>query len=142
MQVRELMSTDVVTVPSDATVGDAVDRLLGSGVGSVIVVDDAGTPVGIVTEADALRAARERGTPFSDIAVSEVSHNAVVTTAPSRSVLTVARQMADEGVKKVPVVDGLDIVGVVTLTDIVWELSSLREEVTVVEALEDEWTAD
>jgi len=140
MQVHELMSTDVVTVPVDATVADAVDRLLGAGVGSVIVVDDAGDPMGIVTESDALRAAREVGRPLTEIDVRAVGHRPVVTTTPSTSVPGVARLMADEGVKKVPVLDGLDLVGVVTLTDVVWHLSSLREEMSAIEAAREAWS--
>jgi CBS domain-containing protein len=140
MQVRDLMSTDVVTVPRSATLGDVADRLLDAEVGSVIVVDDDGDPVGIVTEADALGVARERGQPLADIAVSEVGHSPVVTTTPSTAIPTVARRMADEGVKKVPVIDGLDLVGIVTLTDIVWHLSSLRQEVSDIAAARDEWS--
>ena len=139
MQVRELMSTDVVTVAVGGTVGDVVDRLLGEDVGSVIVVDDDGDPVGIVTESDALRIARETGRPFADIGVREVGHRPLVTTTPARSISTVARTMAESGVKKVPVMDGLDLVGMVTLTDIVWHLSALRQETAEVEAVREEW---
>jgi len=140
MQVRELMSTEVIAVDIDTTVADAVDRLLEAGVGSVIVVDGDGNPVGILTESDVLRAARESGSPLGDIDVSDVGHRPVVTTTPSTAVNTVARQMADDGVKKVPVLDGLDLVGILTLTDIVWELSSLQGETTAIEAVHDEWS--
>ncbi len=133
------MSTEVVTVPLDATVADAVDRLLDNGIGSVIVVDADGNPAGIVTESDVLRVARETGQPLGDIGVEAVGHGAVVTTTPSKSVATVARLMADEGVKKIPVIDGIDLVGMVTLTDIVWHLSTLRQELADAEALRDEW---
>jgi CBS domain-containing protein len=133
------MSSDVVTVPLEATVAEAVDRLLDAGVGSVVVLDGDDNPVGIVTETDALRAARDTDRPLSDIDVRAVGHRPIVTTTPSTAVTTVARLMTDEGVKKVPVMDGLDLVGMVTLTDIVWHLSSLRREVTAMEAVRDEW---
>ncbi|MBX0303290.1 CBS domain-containing protein [Haloarcula salinisoli] len=139
MQVRELMSTDVVTVAVGATLADAADRLLDAGVGSVIVVED-GDPVGILTESAVLRAARDTGSPLGDIDIRDVGHGAVVTTTPSKAVTTVARLMADEGVKKVPVLDGLDLVGIVTLTDIVWALPSLREEATAMEGVRDKWS--
>jgi CBS domain-containing protein len=139
MRVRELMSTEVVTVSVDATVGDAVDRLLDNGIGSVIVVDADGNPAGIVTESDVLRAARETGEPLGDIDIGTAGHSPVVTTSPSRSVSTVARLMADEGVKKVPVLEGIDMVGIVTLTDIVWHLSALRRELADADGLRDEW---
>lgn len=139
MQVSELMSTAVVTVDVDATLSVAADRLLDAGVGSVIVVAD-GDPLGILTESDVLRAARDTGLPLADIDVREVANRLVVTTTPSTAVGTVARLMADEGVKKVPVLDGVDLVGIVTLTDIVWELPSLRGEATAIEAVREEWS--
>ncbi|MDS0284195.1 CBS domain-containing protein [Haloarcula onubensis] len=139
MQVRELMSSDVVTVDVDAALADAVDRSLTAGVGSVIVVAD-GDPVGILTESDVLRAARDTGRPLREIDVRDVGHRPVVTTRPSAAVTTVARLMTDEGVKKVPVMDGVELVGIVTLSDIVWALPSLRTEQAAIEAVHDEWS--
>lgn len=52
----------------------------------------------------------------------------------------IARQMADEDVKKVPVMEDLDLVGIVTLTDIVWHLSEIRKEVTALEDANSQWT--
>jgi CBS domain-containing protein len=127
MLVRELMTTDVVTVGTGASLDDAVGRLLAEGVGSVVVTED-GTPAGIVTETDALEAAHDRGEPLAAIPVTDLAHTPVVTADPDRTVQGVARTMADEGVKKVPIVEGLDLVGIVTLTDVVWHLSDIRKE--------------
>ena len=139
MQVRDLMSTDVVTVPVDATLAAAVRRLLEHGVGSVIVVDADGNPVGIVTESDALGLARETDRPLSTLSVDDVGHRPIVTTTPSTGVSTLARTMTDEGVKKVPVIDGIELCGMITLSDIVWHLSALREELTHADAVRSEW---
>lgn len=139
MQVRELMSTEVITVGVDATLADAADRLIDTSVGSVIVVDAADHPLGILTESDMLKAARGTGDPLAEIDVRDVGHRPVVTTDPSSAVPSVARLMADEGVKKIPVLDGVELVGIVTLTDIVWALPSLRAETAEIEAVHDEW---
>lgn len=50
--------------------------------------------------------------------------------------------MADEGVKKVPVLDDFDLVGIVTLTDIVWHLSEIRQEAAGLEDAHSEWNPD
>ncbi|PSP82905.1 signal transduction protein [Halobacteriales archaeon QS_6_64_34] len=139
MQVRDIMSTDVITVGADATLADATTRLLDAGVGSVMVVED-GEPVGILTESDILQAARETGRALGEIEVRDVGHRPVVTTSPLTAATTVARLMADEEVKKVPVLDGVDLVGIVTLTDIVWALPSLRAETAAIKAVRDEWS--
>lgn len=54
MLFRELMSTDVVTIPRSATLWGAVERLREHDVGSVIVLSKEGHPTGTVTESDAL----------------------------------------------------------------------------------------
>lgn len=142
MLVRELMTTDVVTVPADATLAAAVERLLDHGVGSVVVVDEDGVPGGIVTETDALSAALETGRPLDEITVADLAHRPVVTAAPDRTVQWVARTMAEEDVKKVPVLNGVDLVGIVTLTDVVYHLSAIREEAYELEAARERWESE
>jgi len=127
MLVREVMSTSVVSVAAGATLREAVGALLSANVGSVVVVDG-DTPTGIVTETDALGAAHDSDRPLSAIGVDDLAHPPLVTTTADRTVQGVARTMADEGVKKVVVMDDLDLAGIVTLTDIVWHLADIRKE--------------
>lgn len=122
------MSTDVVTVHVSETLREAVERLLSEQVGSVIVVSDEGNPVGIVTEADALRALYETGDPLSAVDVADLTHRPVITTKPSATVSHVANRMATKDVKKAPVMDDLELVGIITMTDVVWHLSEIRKE--------------
>ncbi|WP_415381567.1 CBS domain-containing protein [Halosimplex sp. TS25] len=143
MLVRDLMSTDVVTVGVDATLRDAAGKILAEHVGSVVVVDD-GTPTGIVTESDALGAAHDRDQPLGEISVRDLAHPPLVTTGPDRTVQSVARTMADEGVKKVIVTEDLSVVGIVTLTDVVYHLADLRKEATAAatDIAERDWRTD
>lgn len=127
MLIRDVMSTGIVTVARDATLHEAVGELLANDVGCVIVLAD-DQPTGIVTETDALEAAHESGAPLDGIDLGRFCEGAMLTTEPDRTVQAVARRMAADGVKKFPVVDGLDIVGIVTLTDIVYHLSDIRSE--------------
>lgn len=139
MLVRDLMSTDVVTVPMEATLQVAAERLLTNDVGSVIVVDEAGAPMGILTESDLIRAAHESERPFTDIDVQQVGHKPVVTIEPDATISRVAGMMADEDVKKVPVMEDFELVGIITLTDVVWDLSDIRKEASDLEAARQKW---
>lgn len=139
MLVRDVMTTDVVTVDVNATLDEVAANLLEHGIGSVVVVAD-GTPHGIVTETDVLGAAHDRGEPLADVPVRDLSRPPLVTTDTDRTVQAVARTMADEGVKKVPVTEDLDVVGIVTLTDIVWHLSEFRSE--AIDLAERKWGPD
>lgn len=142
MLVRELMSTDVVTVDEAATLADAAERLLANGVGSVIVVDSDGAPVGILTETDLVRAGYETGRPFADVDVGQIGHRPVITTKPSASISRVAGRMTEEGVKKVPVMDDLELVGILTYSDIVNHLSTIRREASDLAAAREEWESE
>lgn len=142
MLVADLMSEDVVTVHVDGTVREAVGQLLEHDVGSVVVVNDEGDPVGIVTESDALRAGYATGEPFAEVPVRELAHHPVVTIDPSATIQLVAKRMADNDVKKVPVMDDLELVGIITLTDIVWHLSDIRAEAGELAGTEEEWNLD
>ncbi|QSG05080.1 CBS domain-containing protein [Halapricum desulfuricans] len=139
MLVRELMTAAVVTCDEHATLSAAVGKLLEHGVGSVVLTSDGGNPTGIVTETDALRAAYRTDRPLSEIRVADLSHGSVITASPDETVQRVARRMATEGVKKVPVMDGVDLLGIVTLTDIVWHLSDIRSEAAEVAERGSEW---
>ena len=140
MLVRELMTADVVTVGVDGNLHDAVGKLLAERVGSVIVVDE-GIPVGMITESDALEAVHHRGAPLRAIGIRDLAHPPLVTTEPDRTIQHVARTMAEEGVKKVVVTRELDVVGIITLTDIVYHLADLQREATTAadEAADREW---
>ncbi|CCQ32334.1 Inosine-5'-monophosphate dehydrogenase protein [Halorhabdus tiamatea SARL4B] len=142
MLVKDVMSTDVITVDRDASLRDAVGELLEYEVGSVVVVSDEGNPVGIVTETDALKAGYRSGEPFRETRVMDLAHRPVITTSPSATVQWVARKMADNDIKKVPVMEDLSLVGIVTLTDIVWRLSDIRAEVGELSSAPEEWELD
>jgi acyl dehydratase/predicted transcriptional regulator len=124
--VEDVATRPAETVDADATVGAAAARLAESPAGS-LVVTDAGEPVGIVTESDfvdAFAAGTDAGT-----AVRGVMSTPLVTVQAGEQVETAAELARDHGVKKLPVLDGADLVGVVTTTDLSYylpELSRLR----------------
>jgi CBS domain-containing protein len=118
-----------------------VADLLDEGVGCVLVIEE-GEPTGLLTETDVLGAALDRGDTLDDIAIRPLCGGSVITTAPDRTIQHVTRRMMDESIKKLPVVEEFDVVGIVTLTDVVYHLSDIRSEA---EALADRhyaWTRE
>lgn len=139
MQVGDIMTTDLVTVGREATLKDAAVAMLKHRAGSVLVIED-DTPIGIVTESDVLRAAASSDRPLDEIDVSPAMSEPLVTTTRTASVQTAIRTMADEGVKKLVVIDGIDLSGIVTMTDIALHLPEELESVRKVEDERGEWT--
>lgn len=127
MSVRDIMTTEIVTVPVEETLQETVSRMLANRVGSV-VVERAGEPVGIVTETDVLAVGSTFERPFEEIPVSRAASENLVTTEPDTSIEAAIALLHDHGIKKLPVVDGDDLVGIVTLTDLVYHRHDLAEE--------------
>ncbi|WP_152042156.1 CBS domain-containing protein [Salinigranum salinum] len=126
MQVQDVMTKGCVTVPLSATLADCVTRMLMAGTGSVVVTDD--VPTGIVTESDVLVAARDISEPLGDIPARAVMSQPVERIEPTATVRKAAERMRDYDVKKLLVSRGVDPVGMVTVTDLVWHFSEFQRE--------------
>jgi CBS domain-containing protein len=111
--VRALMTTDVQTVPSDATVGDARHQFARGRHSAYPIVDDDGGCIGIVTRSDLLVDDVDDEKPVLEIASQDV-----VTVTPDDVAITALQRIVEEGVEHLPVVDGGILVGVCTRTDL------------------------
>jgi CBS domain-containing protein len=141
MHVDELMTTSVVTAAADSSLERAVERMLAERVGSVIVTHD-GDPAGIVTETDAMHAGAATDRPFAEIELQEVASSPLHTVAPSTSLRDAIRQMHRHDVKKLPVVEQLELAGVLTLTDIVYAHSDIVSEAADAADRRERWETD
>lgn len=127
MSVRDIMTTEIVTVPAEETLQEAVTRMLADRVGSV-VVERGAEPIGIVTETDVIAVGSTFERPFEEIPVSRAASENLVTTGPDTSIEEAIELLHDHGIKKLPVVEGDDLVGIVTLTDLVYHRHDLAAE--------------
>lgn len=141
MQVRDLMTTDVVTCPADESLETAVERMLSRRVGSVIVTDG-GDPTGIVTETDAMHAGAATDRPFAGIELREVASSPLYTVGPRTTVRSAVQQMQTRDVKKLPVVRQLELVGILTLTDVVYGYSDIVREAQDAATRRQRWETD
>jgi CBS domain-containing protein len=133
------MTTGCVTVPLTATLADCVTRMLMAGTGSVLI-DDTDGPVGIVTESDVLAAAKNIDEPLDDIPAHTAMSQPLQRIEPSATVRRAADRMRDLNIKKLVVAEGLDPIGIVTMTDLVWHFSDFQREAGEVATAGREWT--
>lgn len=138
MQVDEIMSSPVVTIEPDTTLHDAIGTMLRHRIGSVIVVD-AG-PVGILTRSDILRLAYQFDRPLTEQLAGEGMSDDLRTTTRSASIETALTTMEEAGIKKLPVLDDFELVGIVTMTDIARHQPARVREVRDAVERKDEWT--
>lgn len=138
MLVSEVMSSPVLTVPIEATLERAVGRMLEHGVGSLVVTEGEEC-VGILTATDVLVTGHETGKPLAEVGVEEAASRPLVTIAPDATVRAAAERMREERVKRLPVADGFDVVGIVTEEDVVFAHPDLIREAVHNEERRGEW---
>lgn len=138
MLVEDAMTRPVVTVDVDVTLREAVELMLDHRVGSVIVEED-GNPAGIVTETDVLTATHRTGGPLSDIPLEDAASRPLISVAPGATVRSAVDRMREERVKKLGVVDGIDLVGIITQEDVVDNHPLLIREAIHHEERRQEW---
>jgi predicted transcriptional regulator len=114
--VRDVMSHKVKTIASGTKIVDAARVMAKWKIGSLVLMEGK-TPVGIITEGDISKCVAKGLDPRSTAA--SFRKKKLITVGPGERIEVAAREMADAGVKKLPVMDGGELVGIITQTDIV-----------------------
>ncbi len=108
----------IVTIRPEQTLREALAMLAQHSIGAVLVTDDAGALIGILSERDIVREA-VRNEAFFDRPVSSIMTRNVISGQPHDDVNAAAITMTNKRFRHLPVLDGDKIVGVVSLGDIV-----------------------
>ena len=113
--VSEIMSKPVLTASRDTTISEAATKLSEEHVGSLVVGDD--IIEGIVTETDIVRAIGDE-LDLASTPVEEIMAEPVVTIRPHEAAHVAGERMGHNAVKKLPVTEDGEPVGIVTTTDL------------------------
>ena len=109
---------DVFTIDSRVTLMEVVDELVDQKVGSLVVTEN-GKMAGIITERDILKASAQTHRPFTETPVADVMKRNLVTAQPTDKVGDLMGVMTERRIRHLPVVDGDDLVGIVSIGDVV-----------------------
>jgi CBS domain-containing protein len=122
IQVGKLLQTKtsskVWTVTPDALVYDALELMATKDIGAVIVLEE-GRVVGIFSERDYARKVILKGKSSKTAKVSEMMSAPVLYTTPETSLEDCMRVMTSKRVRHLPVLDGEQVVGVLSIGDVV-----------------------
>ena len=134
MLVRELMTPNPITVRPDTSVPDALHLMRERKVRRLPVIDSHGRLVGIVSDKDLLWASPSPATTLAvweipellgKLKVERVMTHDVITVAEKTPLEEAARLMADKKIGGLPVMQGPDLVGIITETDLFKNLLEL-----------------
>jgi len=118
-KAQDAMTKEVVTINGSATVAEAVKKMRDLKVSSLIVerrgIEDA---YGIITRKDVVSKVVSPGTEPGEVKVYEVMSKPLVMVSPGLELKYCARLMAMTGIRRAPVFDGKEIIGILSNTDI------------------------
>jgi CBS domain-containing protein len=117
LKVGDVMVKEVVTIDENFSVKEAADIMNKFEIGCLIGVRR-GKAMGILTERDVLKRVVAEGKDASKIRVKDVMTSPLVVAEPSMDLAEAVKLMFQMKIKKLPVVDGKRLVGLVSLTDI------------------------
>ena len=117
-EILKEKSGDVLKIDADATVLDAVRKMVDANIGALLVTAD-GEIAGIFTERDYLRRMAVEGRQAEDTLVRDVMTAPLVYVTPETSVDESMALMTDRRIRHLPVADGGAVVGMVSIGDLV-----------------------
>jgi len=122
--IRDIMSKDVRIVRPDTSVKEVVATMNKFNIGSIIVVQG-DRPVGIITERDILRRIVEPCLAPETLTARQLMTSPVITISETASIEEAAKLMARKKIKKLPVMDNGKLVGILSYTDIVFNVPTM-----------------
>ena len=131
MVVQELLdpkNSKVVTVRPSTTLVEAAQALTTHRIGALVVTDDAGRLLGIISERDLTKAIVQFMAGLFDRRVADVMTRTVVTCSPDDSVVEVLYLMKTNRIRHIPILDRENLVGIVSIRDVTGNWLELLEQ--------------
>ncbi|MBT8197245.1 MAG: CBS domain-containing protein [Acidimicrobiia bacterium] len=132
-QILQSKGGSVWTVDPDATVFEALSMMADKGVGA-LVVTDAGKLCGIISERDYARKVILLDRDSRETTVSEIMTSKVLVVSPATSTDECMALMTDKRIRHLPVLEGEDLLGLVSIGDIV--RAKISEQQFIIDELE------
>ena len=115
--MRDVMVKQVITTRKDSTVEEAVKLMNEREIGCLIVTEN-DRPIGILTERDLLKRILVKSKDLKGMKVQDVMSMPLISVEPNVQIGDASRLMFQKNIKKMPIVKKGELVGLVTLTDI------------------------
>ncbi|MBV8704420.1 MAG: CBS domain-containing protein [Acetobacteraceae bacterium] len=110
---------EVFTIHPSATAMEVADVLLQKGIGAVLVVDEARQLLGVVSERDIVRSLSANGAATLEMTAGQLMTRALQTASPQTTIIEAMRKMTAGRFRHVPVLDNGELVGLVSIGDVV-----------------------
>ena len=117
-KILEEKGDEVLAIEADVSVFEAITRMVEANVGALLVTDE-GEIAGIVTERDYLRRVTLKGRTDKETAIREIMSSPLIVATPQMTIDECMALMTDRRIRHVPVVEDGQVVGIVSIGDVV-----------------------
>jgi CBS domain-containing protein len=120
-KILEEKGDEVFAIEADVSVFEAVKRMVEANVGALLVTDEGEIAeiAGIVTERDYLRRVTLKGRTDKETAIREIMSSPLIVATPQMTIDECMALMTDRRIRHVPVVEDGQVVGIVSIGDVV-----------------------
>ena len=122
MKLAEMLrgkSAEIFRIKSDRSIAEAATMLTENKIGALLVEDADGAIVGILSERDIVGGMGPHGADLHDVAVSELMTTNIIHCSPEDTVNEAMAMMTDRRIRHLPVFDGDELVGFISIGDLV-----------------------
>lgn len=117
MKAQDIMTTEVIAVDLTTSVRDAAIKMAETDVGSVIV-NDKNALVGIITDRDITIRGVADYSNLDKVSCEDIMSSNVVTASPDTDMEKVINLMSDNQIKRIPIIENNEVIGLISLRDI------------------------
>lgn len=128
LKVIDMAVHKVVIITPEKSIRESARQMRVEHVGSLVVVDQDGKPIGMLTDRDITIEGVARGVDVDQTTVRDLMTAPVVTATESEGMVTALARMREFGIRRLPIIDSEGkLVGVVTNSNLIKELSELLD---------------
>jgi len=117
MPVKEIMSTNIIGISPNDTADIAAKRMSRHDVGNLIVMEGK-KAIGIVTEEDFVRKLVAKNLLPRDSKIKDIMTSSLITISPNAGVISAMEIMVKRDIRRLPVINDSELVGIITYKDI------------------------
>ena len=116
--IQDVMTRNPKVLPPSATIMEAAQTMRDSQIGDVLIVDEGNRVRGILTDRDLVVRALANGSDPTNTPVEAICSRDVTALKPTQTTDDAVRAMREKAIRRLPVVDGDGLVGIVSLGDL------------------------
>jgi CBS domain-containing protein len=117
--ILEEKGNRVTSTKSAATISAIAKTLNDEKIGALLVRDENGGLIGLISERDIVRGLARHGTAAMDMPVGKLMTQSVVTCSPESSTEDIMNQMLDKNIRHLPVICNEELIGIISIGDVV-----------------------